>query len=100
MFQTETSTYISYIHSYLMLLFLLVFAVRISFVVVVVVVFFFPRGARGHAAFMLNDPFSDLPFFLVVRNRLPNFIPRGSLALPDFPGLFKFRNQNGFQDRG
>ena len=99
MFQTETSTYISYIHSYLMLLFLLVFAVRISFVVVVVV-FFFPRGAQGHAAFMLNDPFSDLPFFLVVRNRLPNFIPRGSLALPDFPGLFKFRNQNGFQDTG
>ena len=58
MFQTETSTHISYIHSYLMLLFLLVFAVRISFVVV-----FFPRGARGHAAFMVNDPFSDLPFF-------------------------------------
>ena len=21
--------------------------------------------------------------------KLPNFIPRGSLALPDFPGLFK-----------
>ena len=31
---------------------------------------------------------------------LPNFIPRGSLALPDFPGLFKFRVQNGFQNRG
>ena len=25
-----------------------------------------------------------------------NFIPRGSLALPDFPGLFKFRIQNVF----
>ena len=25
--------------------------------------------------------------------KLPNFIPRGSLALPDFPGLFKFRIQ-------
>ena len=25
--------------------------------------FFFPRGARGHAVVMGNDPFSDLPFF-------------------------------------
>ena len=33
-------------------------------------------------------------------NVLPNFIPRGSLALPDFPRLFKFRTQNGFQNRG
>ena len=31
--------------------------------------------------------------------QLPNFIPRGSLALPDFPRLFKFRIQNGFQNR-
>ena len=30
---------------------------------------------------------------------LPNFIPRGSLALPNFPGLFKFRIENGFQNR-
>ena len=29
----------------------------------VVVVFFFSRGARGHAVVMVNDPFSDLPFF-------------------------------------
>ena len=28
-----------------------------------VIVFFFPRGARGHAVVMVNDPFSDLPFF-------------------------------------
>ena len=27
------------------------------------VVFFFPRGARGHAVVIVNDPFSDLPFF-------------------------------------
>ena len=27
---------------------------------------------------------------------LPNFIPRGSLAPPDFPGLFKFLIQNVF----
>ena len=32
-------------------------------VVVVVVVVFFSRGARGHAVVMVNDPFSDLPFF-------------------------------------
>ena len=25
---------------------------------------------------------------------------RGSLALPDFPGLFKFRIKNGFQTEG
>ena len=25
--------------------------------------FFFPRGARGHAVVIVNDPFSDLPFF-------------------------------------
>ena len=31
---------------------------------------------------------------------LPNFIPRGSLSVPDFPGLFKFWIQNGFQNRG
>ena len=30
---------------------------------------------------------------------LPNFIPRGRLALPDFPGLFKFRIQYGFHNR-
>ena len=30
--------------------------------------------------------------------QLPNFMPRGSLALPDFPGLFKFRIENGFQN--
>ena len=30
---------------------------------------------------------------------LPNFMLRGSLALPDFPGLFEFRIENGFQDR-
>ena len=36
--------------------------------VVVVVVFFFPRGARGHAVVMVNDPFTDLQFFLVVKN--------------------------------
>ena len=34
----------------------------------VVVVFVFPRGVRGHAVVMVNDPFSDLPFFLVVKN--------------------------------
>ena len=28
-----------------------------------VVVFFFPRRVRGHAVVMVNDPFSDLPFF-------------------------------------
>ena len=28
----------------------------------------------------------------------PNFMPRGSLVLPDFPGLFKFRIENGFQN--
>ena len=28
----------------------------------------FPRGARGHAVVMIDDPFSDLPFFLVVKN--------------------------------
>ena len=32
-------------------------------VVVVVVVFFFPRGARGHAVVMENDPFLDFPLF-------------------------------------
>ena len=31
--------------------------------------------------------------------QLPNFMPRGSLALPDFPGLFKFGIENGFQNR-
>ena len=31
--------------------------------VVVVVVVFFPRGARGHAVVMVNDPFTDLQFF-------------------------------------
>ena len=31
---------------------------------------------------------------------LPNFIPRGSLAIPAFPGLFKFPIQNGLQNRG
>ena len=31
---------------------------------------------------------------------LPNLIPRGSLALPDFPGLFKFQIQNFFQNKG
>ena len=51
-------SYISYIHSWLTLFFLLVFAVRIS-----LLLFFFPRGARGHAVVMVNDPFSDLPFF-------------------------------------
>ena len=40
-----------------MLLFLLVFAMRIS-------LFFFPRGVRGNAVVMVNDPFSDLSFFL------------------------------------
>ena len=28
-----------------------------------VVVFFLPRGARGRTVVMVNDPFSDLPFF-------------------------------------
>ena len=31
--------------------------------VVVVVFFFFPRGARGHAVVMENDPFLDFPLF-------------------------------------
>ena len=31
--------------------------------VVAVLVFFFSRGARGHAVVIVNDPFSDLPFF-------------------------------------
>ena len=31
---------------------------------------------------------------------LPNFMLRGSLALPDFPGLFKFRIENGFKIEG
>ena len=51
---------ISYIHSWLMLLFLLVFAVRIS---LLLLFFFFSRGARGHAVVIVNDSFSDLPFF-------------------------------------
>ena len=29
----------------------------------------------------------------VVYILMPNFIPRGSLALPDFPGLFKLNNK-------
>ena len=57
MFQTEI-LYVSYIHSYLMLFFLLVFAVRIS---LLLQFFFFSRGA--HAVVIVNDPFSDLPFF-------------------------------------
>ena len=28
----------------------------------------FPRGARKHDVVMVNDPFSDLPLFLVVKN--------------------------------
>ena len=39
---------------------LLVFAVRIS---LLLLFFFFARGIRGHAVVMINDPFSDLPFF-------------------------------------
>ena len=30
---------------------------------------------------------------------MTNFMPLGSLALPDFPGLFEFRIENGFQNR-
>ena len=30
---------------------------------VVAVFFFFSRGARGHAVVIVNDSFSDLPFF-------------------------------------
>ena len=36
---------------------------------------------------------------LEMTQALPNFMPRGSLALPDFPGRFKFRIKNGFQNR-
>ena len=45
-----------------MLFYVLVFDARIS------LLFFFSRGARGHAVVMVNDPFSDLPVFLVVKN--------------------------------
>ena len=34
-----------------------------QFVVVVVVVVVFSRRARGHVTVMVNEPFSDLPFF-------------------------------------
>ena len=46
-----------------MLLFLLVLTVRISLFLLLLLLFFFSRGARGHAVVMVNDPFSDLPFF-------------------------------------
>ena len=42
--------------------FFLAFAVRIS-LLLLFVFFFFPRGARGHAVVMVNDPFSDPQFF-------------------------------------
>ena len=45
-----------------MFLFLLVFAVKISLFV------FFPRGVRGHAVVMVNDPFFGSSIFLVVKN--------------------------------
>ena len=53
--------YIWYIHTYLMLLFVLVFAARISLL-------FFPpfswsRGEQGYAVVLVNNPFSDLSFF-------------------------------------
>ena len=47
--------------------------------------------------FSLSNSFYYKPHRIHI---LPNFIPPGSLALPDFPGLFKFRTQNDFQNRG
>ena len=34
-----------------------------QFVVAVFFFFFFSRGTRGHAVVIVNDSFSDLPFF-------------------------------------
>ena len=64
-----------------MLLFLLVFAAMIS------LLFFFPLffsllGAGRHAIFMVNDPFSDLPFFLVVKKP---YDPRSQIRFLDSP---------------
>ena len=30
--------------------------------------FFSSRGTQGHALVMVNDPFADLQFFLIVKN--------------------------------
>ena len=55
MFQTEIYIYI-FVYSFAAY-------VAVSQFVVAVFFFFFPRGAQGHAVVMVNDPFSDLPFF-------------------------------------
>ena len=54
-----TSSFISYIHSLLMLLFLLVFAVRIS----LLFNFFSYDEHEDIRVVMVNDPFLDLSFF-------------------------------------
>ena len=56
-FQTEIYTFRIFIPS-LCCFFFLSFNREDQFVVV-----FFSRGARGHAVVIVNDPFSDLPFF-------------------------------------
>ena len=60
-----------------MLLFLLVFGAGISlFFVFLFSLFFSSRGAPGHAVVFVNDPFSDLPFFLLgeesIRSEITN----------------------------
>ena len=64
---SNRNIYISYIHTNLMLLFLLVFAVRSSLLLLFFFVFlffcFFPQGAGGRAVVVVNYLLSDLPFF-------------------------------------
>ena len=64
---SNRNIYISYIHTNLMLLFLLVFAVSISLLLLLFFVFlffcFFPPGAGGRAVVVVNYLLSDLPFF-------------------------------------
>ena len=60
MFQTEIYTFRIFIPSYVAFSSCLR---REDQFVVAVVFFFFARGTRGHAVVIVNDPFSDLPFF-------------------------------------
>ena len=53
-----------------------------------------PRTLFGTLPYTWRGLFSE--FCGIQSAPTGNFIPRGSLALPDFPGLFKFRIQNVF----
>ena len=62
-FHTEIYIYLLYSYVQVTLLFLLLFAPRISLLLYMFLLFFSTRGTQERDVVMANDPFSDLPVF-------------------------------------